>query len=100
MHEPDYRASLEDWNSFAEALTSKLTEIDELIPELPIKDIVGHLQNLKHRHACFVAREIEPHACLLIFHVSLTCSHWQTFRIYRDIRFSKDKTPYKVPLQA
>ncbi|CAD0027982.1 unnamed protein product [Aureobasidium pullulans] len=58
MYDADYRSSLKDWNSFVEALTEKLTEIDDTIPELPLKDVV--------------------------------------FRIYRDIRFSKDPTPYKV----
>jgi len=43
VHDPDYRASLADWNSFAEALTQKLIGIDELIPELPTKDIVSTL---------------------------------------------------------
>ncbi|GAB7342235.1 hypothetical protein MBLNU457_g0480t2 [Dothideomycetes sp. NU457] len=62
MHDPDYRASLQDWTSFVERLTEKLTEIDETIPELPVKDIV--------------------------------------FRIYRDIRFSKDPTPYKTYYSA
>ncbi|KAK4980767.1 hypothetical protein LTR28_001933 [Elasticomyces elasticus] len=58
VHDPDYRASLADFNSFVEQLTHRLIEIDATIPELPVKDIV--------------------------------------FRIYRDVRFSKDPTPYKV----
>jgi len=41
VHDPDYRASLNDWTSFVEQLTEKLTEIDETIPELPVKDIVS-----------------------------------------------------------
>ena len=41
VHDPDYRASLNDWTSFVEKLTEKLTEIDETIPELPVKDIVS-----------------------------------------------------------
>ena len=39
-------------------LTERITEADETIPELPMKDVI--------------------------------------FRIYRDIRFTKDPTPYKV----
>ncbi|CAD0052407.1 unnamed protein product [Aureobasidium pullulans] len=62
MYDADYRSSLKDWNSFVEALTEKLTEIDDTIPELPLKDVV--------------------------------------FRIYRDIRFSKDPTPYKPYFSA
>ena len=58
VHDPEYRRSLKDWNSFVETLTDKIIEADETVPELPIKDVV--------------------------------------FRIYRDIRFSKDPTPYKV----
>ncbi|KAK6373874.1 hypothetical protein LTS17_007843 [Exophiala oligosperma] len=58
MHDPDYRQSWKDWESFVETLTERIAEIDETIPELPPKDIV--------------------------------------FRIYRDIRFSSDPTPYKI----
>ncbi|KAK5003052.1 hypothetical protein LTR39_006529, partial [Cryomyces antarcticus] len=57
VHDPDYRASLSDFNSFVECLTQKVVEVDNTIPELPVKDIV--------------------------------------YRIYRDIRFSPDQTPYK-----
>ncbi|EXJ62944.1 hypothetical protein A1O7_03388 [Cladophialophora yegresii CBS 114405] len=62
MHDPDYRQSWKDWESFVEALTEKITAIDETIPELPPKDLV--------------------------------------FRIYRDIRFSSDPTPYKPHFSA
>ncbi|KAJ9663128.1 hypothetical protein H2201_005799 [Coniosporium apollinis] len=62
MHDPDYRASQNDFNSFIESLTQKVISVDETIPELPIKDIV--------------------------------------FRIYRDVRFSKDQTPYKKYFSA
>lgn len=58
MHDPEYRRSLKDWESFVETLTDKIIEADETVPELPLKDVI--------------------------------------FRIYRDIRFSKDPTPYKV----
>ena len=57
MHDPDYRTSWKDWMDFLECLTPKVSEIDETIPELPLKDCI--------------------------------------FRIYRDIRFSPDPTPYK-----
>ncbi|PNS14802.1 hypothetical protein CAC42_2031 [Sphaceloma murrayae] len=62
MHDPDYRQAEKDWKSFIEVLTEKLTEVDDEIPELPVKDIV--------------------------------------FRIYRDIRFSPDPTPYKPYFSA
>ena len=47
-----------DWNSFVQSTTLSIIEIDDTIPELPVKDV--------------------------------------SFRIHRDIRFSKDPTPYKV----
>ena len=61
-HDADFRQSEKDWKSFVEALTEKLTEKDETIPELPPKDLV--------------------------------------FRIYRDVRFSSDPTPYKTHFSA
>ncbi|KAI0438964.1 hypothetical protein F4803DRAFT_70568 [Xylaria telfairii] len=62
MHDPEYRRSLKDWESFVETITQEIIVADETIPELPIKDVV--------------------------------------FRIYRDIRFSKDLTPYKPHYSA
>ncbi|KAL4793997.1 hypothetical protein BDV19DRAFT_365766 [Aspergillus venezuelensis] len=61
-HDPDYRTSKKDWETFVEALTEKITEKDSTIPELPAKDLV--------------------------------------FRIHRDIRFSKNPTPYKTHFSA
>jgi uncharacterized protein (TIGR02453 family) len=58
MHDPDYRTSWKDWESFVETLSEKVAEVDETVPELPPKDLV--------------------------------------FRIYRDVRFSPDPTPYKT----
>ncbi|KAF2745825.1 hypothetical protein M011DRAFT_495334 [Sporormia fimetaria CBS 119925] len=62
MHDPDYRVALKDFNTFLESLTERICEVDDTIPELPVKDI--------------------------------------TFRIYRDVRFSKDQTPYKTHFSA
>lgn len=56
-NDPEYRRSLQDWNSYVESLTQRIIAVDPTIPELPLKDVV--------------------------------------FRIYRDIRFSNDPTPYK-----
>jgi hypothetical protein len=39
-NDPDYRQSLADWNSFVEKLSERMTEIDDTIPELPVKDLV------------------------------------------------------------
>jgi uncharacterized protein (TIGR02453 family) len=62
MHDPDYRQSWKDWESFVETLSERISEVDETVPELPPKDLV--------------------------------------FRIYRDIRFSPDPTPYKAHFSA
>ncbi|KAK9333539.1 hypothetical protein V1520DRAFT_332042 [Lipomyces starkeyi] len=56
-HEAEYRAAKKDFDEFIETLSERMTQIDETIPILPLKDIL--------------------------------------FRIYRDIRFTNDKTPYK-----
>jgi hypothetical protein len=39
-HDPDYRASKKDFETFVEALTGKLAEQDSTVPELPAKDLV------------------------------------------------------------
>ncbi|PTB64627.1 hypothetical protein BBK36DRAFT_1176872 [Trichoderma citrinoviride] len=61
-HDGEYRRALKDWQSFVEATTQTLIEVDDTIPELPAKDVI--------------------------------------FRIHRDIRFSKDPTPYKPHFSA
>lgn len=40
VHDPDYRAAQNDFSTFLEALSEKIIEADETIPELPVKDIV------------------------------------------------------------
>ena len=40
MHEPDFKASKADWDTFVDALSEKIQELDETIPELPPKDLV------------------------------------------------------------
>jgi hypothetical protein len=76
MHDPDFRQSERDWKSFAECLTTKITEADDTVPELPFKDVVRDL--VRASRAC------RP------------TDREQVFRIYRDVRFSSDPTPYKV----
>lgn len=61
-HDGEYRRALKDWNTFVESFTSRITEADFTIPELPSKDVI--------------------------------------FRIHRDVRFSKDPTPYKPHFSA
>jgi len=80
VHDPIFRQAEKDWHSFVEKLTERLTEIDDTVPELPVKDIVGGLTN----RACCKAHRSS--------HVPVR----QIFRIYRDVRFSSDPTPYKV----
>ena len=80
MHDPDFRQSEKDWFSFVEKLTERLVEIDDTVPELPVKDIVScPLHAMDPVRPCSTADETA-----------------QIFRIYRDVRFSKDPTPYKV----
>jgi hypothetical protein len=42
VHDPDYRAALQDFNTFTEKVSEKVVEADELIPELPVKDVVSN----------------------------------------------------------
>lgn len=41
VHDPDYRVAVQDFNDFIGKLSEKIIEIDETIPELPVKDIVS-----------------------------------------------------------
>lgn len=41
MHDAEFRQAEKDWHSFVEKLTEKLVEeVDDTIPELPVKDVV------------------------------------------------------------
>ncbi|KAF2857599.1 hypothetical protein K470DRAFT_238079, partial [Piedraia hortae CBS 480.64] len=62
MHDADFRQAEKDWRSFVTCLNEKVMELDDTIPELPLKDLI--------------------------------------FRIYRDVRFSSDPTPYKPYFSA
>lgn len=41
MHDPDYRVAVQDFHDFIGKLSERITEIDETIPELPVKDVVS-----------------------------------------------------------
>ncbi|KAL8958366.1 MAG: hypothetical protein Q9193_004563 [Seirophora villosa] len=82
VHDADYRQSKKDWDAFVEKMTEKMTELDETIPELPAKDLV----RIDVQASC-----LKP-----MYEVN---NNDQTFRIYRDVRFSPDQTPYKVHIQ-
>jgi hypothetical protein len=83
VHDADYRTSKRDWDSFVESLTEKIIEKDSTIPELPAKDLV------------YIWFHLYP--IITIAHAAdkVSCNI-QVFRIYRDVRFSSDQTPYKV----
>lgn len=40
VHDPDFRQAEKDWYSFVEKLTERLVELDDTVPELPVKDVV------------------------------------------------------------
>lgn len=44
MHDAEFRQAENDWKSFVEKLTEKLAEIDDTVPELPVKDVVRMLE--------------------------------------------------------
>ena len=97
MHDPDFRQAERDWFSMAAALTERLVEIDDTVPELPVKDIVSCSPRRVHNNAS------SPQKCTrlsdghLINSLTLTA---QIFRIYRDVRFSKDPAPYNVAIPS
>ncbi|OQD83665.1 hypothetical protein PENANT_c015G03337 [Penicillium antarcticum] len=39
-HDPDYRAAKKDFETFVESLTSKISEVDATVPELPPNDLI------------------------------------------------------------
>ncbi|KAJ5731604.1 uncharacterized protein N7483_006112 [Penicillium malachiteum] len=39
-HDADFRAAKKDFETFVETLSGKITEVDETIPELPMKDLI------------------------------------------------------------
>ena len=41
MHDADFRQAEKDWHSFVGAVSEHLTEIDDTVPELPVKDVVS-----------------------------------------------------------
>jgi hypothetical protein len=42
VHDADYRTALKDWETCVGVLSEKLAEVDDTIPELPVKDLVCH----------------------------------------------------------
>ena len=81
VNDGEFRRAQKDFASFIGELTTLVVEKDATIPELPSKDIVSSRGR---------ARDI-PY---MNHHTDE--KRTQIFRIYRDVRFSKVKTPYKV----
>jgi hypothetical protein len=50
VHDPDYRAALQDFTTFTEQVTQKVIEADETVPELPVKDVVSTSSTLHYIH--------------------------------------------------
>ena len=40
VHDAEFRQAEKDWYSLVQKLTEKLMDIDDTIPELPVKDVV------------------------------------------------------------
>ena len=55
MHDADFRASERDWFGFVEKITEKLTEIDDTVPELPVKDIVSFCRNIEQEQGSLMS---------------------------------------------
>lgn len=51
LHDPDFRAAFQDFSTFTEKVSEKIVELDETIPELPVKDVVS-LIVLLHSKTC------------------------------------------------
>jgi hypothetical protein len=41
VNDAEFRQAERDWYSFVEKITEKLMDIDDTIPELPVKDVVS-----------------------------------------------------------
>ncbi|KAK7409001.1 hypothetical protein QQX98_008820 [Neonectria punicea] len=39
-HDPEYRRALKDWESFVTRTTETVADVDETVPELPVKDVI------------------------------------------------------------
>ena len=44
VHDAWFRQAEKDWYSFVDKLTERLVEIDDTVPELPVKDVVSDCQ--------------------------------------------------------
>lgn len=44
VNDADFRQSEKDWHAFVDKVTERLIEIDDTVPELPVKDVVSLLK--------------------------------------------------------
>ena len=51
VNDADFRQAEKDWYSFVAQMTEKLSEIDDTVPELPVKDVVGETTVPKSRNS-------------------------------------------------
>ena len=77
MHDAEFRQAEKDWHSFVAKLTERLIEIDDTIPELPVKDVVGHAC-LMHENA---RRLGSSHSCI--------CRYSEFTETFDSLRVSK-----------
>ncbi|RMZ74345.1 glycoside hydrolase family 92 [Pyrenophora seminiperda CCB06] len=90
LHDPDFRASFQDFTTFTEKVSEKIIEADGTIPELPVKDVVRNgdyntTTMFANTYRSIVYTEVRKGLCV-----------WPCIMLtIQDIRFSKDPTPYK-----
>lgn len=66
VHDAEFRQAEKDFYSFVTALTGRLIEIDDTIPELPVKDLVspaGRIDVCTHRWLITWRRTYRSFAC-------------------------------------
>ena len=100
MNDAEFRQAEKDWHSFVEKLTERLTEIDDTVPELPVKDVVRSSQRRMHlgRSDSPCDRSSESIATFALG----TYQYKSTFLVRPSLtglpcgESSPDPTPYKV----
>ncbi|KZM20904.1 hypothetical protein ST47_g7940 [Ascochyta rabiei] len=97
LHDPDYRVAVQDFNDFIGKLTEKIVEIDETIPELPVKDITyfsaaWSRTGRKGPYAAYYV-QIQPNGGSFVEGGGL----WQPdAESLRKLRHEFDRKPYKI----
>jgi hypothetical protein len=90
-NDADFRASQTDFETFVAALTTKIVAKDPTVLNAAPKSLVRLSSSISFPFSYpLVSRGFSPVRVILLILVN------QIFRIYRDVRFSTDQTPYKV----